>query len=182
MKSLGMNFDRITERLATFPSALSSAVVLMTAEEARYKPAHPRYPAGAWSVLEIVNHLADEEVEDFRTRVDLALHSDSTEWPPIDPEGWAVSRRYNERDLDEAIARFVSERGRSIALLHSLRDPAWTAAHVHPEFGPITAGDLLTSWAAHDALHLRQVAKRLYDLACRDGAGCSVDYAGPWGP
>ena len=176
-----MNFIRLTERMATFPSALSGTLASFTPEEARFKPAHPKYPQGAWSVLEIVNHLVDEEVEDFRARVELTLRDPAAPWPPIDPEGWAVSRRYNERDLDESIARFVSERGRSIALLHSLRDPDWTAAHVHPEFGPITAGDLLTSWAAHDALHLRQVAKRLYDLACRDGAGCSVDYAGPWG-
>lgn len=176
-----MNLHRLTERMATFPTALSSALTAFTPEEARYKPPHPKYPRGAWSVLEIVNHLADEEVEDFRCRVELTLHNPAAEWPRIDPEGWAVSRRYNERDIDESLARFVAERGRSIAWLRSLHDPDWDAVHEHPR-GPIRAGDLLASWAAHDGLHLRQISKRLYQLACRDCPGYSVQYAGDWGP
>ena len=40
--------------------------------------------------------------------------------------------------------------------------------------------DLLTSWAAHDALHLRQIAKRLFQLAERDGGEYNSRYAGEW--
>jgi hypothetical protein len=40
------------------------------------------------------------------------------------------------------------------------------------------AGDLLASWAAHDARHLEQIAKRLHGLAARDGTPYSVAYAG----
>jgi hypothetical protein len=176
-----VNLERIIERMSVFPSALSCAVMGVSGEEARYKPAHPRYAAGAWSMLEIVNHLVDEEVEDFRTRVELTLTDPAQPWPKIDPEGVAVSRRYNERDMDDSIARFISERGRSIAWLRTLRNPDWDRAHTHPEFGPIRAGDLMASWPAHDALHLRQISKRLYELAVRDGAGYSVRYAGEWG-
>lgn len=176
-----MNFERITERLAVFPSALSSAVMGVSREEARYKPAHPEYPAGAWSVLEIVNHLVDEEVEDFRARLELTLSDPTKPWPKIDPEGAAVSRKYNEQDLDESVARFIAERGRSVAWLRTLRDPDWDSTHMHPRGFAVRAGDLMASWAAHDALHLRQISKRLYQLACRDCPGYSVQYAGPWG-
>ena len=37
-------------------------------EQARWRPS-----ADKWSMLEVMSHLADEEVEDFRTRVDLTL-------------------------------------------------------------------------------------------------------------
>ena len=42
------------------------------------------------------------------------------------------------------------------------------------------AGDLLAAWSAHDALHLRQISKRLYQIAQRDAGSYSVQYAGEW--
>ena len=83
--------------------------------------------------------------------------------------------------LDE----FARERAANIAWLRSVENapaPAdWSVAHHHPKFGPIAAGDLLAAWAAHDALHLRQIAKRLFELSLRDGAPFTTRYAGDWG-
>jgi hypothetical protein len=53
---------------------------------------------------------------------------------------------------------------------------------MHPKVGATAAGDVMASWAAHDALHLRQIAKRLWELAGRDGAPFRTGYAGEWGP
>jgi hypothetical protein len=39
----------------------------------------------------------------------------------------------------------------------------------------------MASWAAHDALHLRQIAKRLYELTARDAGRYSAGYAGARG-
>lgn len=178
-----MNADALIRRLASFPVAVRASVAALTTEEARWKPPHGKYPAGAWSVLEIVCHLADEETGDFRARVSSTLTDPSASWPPIDPEGWAVSRRYNEKDLAGAIAQFEADRRESIRWLRSLGEsPDWSTAHNHPKFGPIRAGDLLAAWAAHDALHLRQIAKRLFQLAERDAPQYSTRYAGEWGP
>jgi hypothetical protein len=163
-------------RLETFPAAVRAAVRGVTAEEARYKPA-----TGAWSILEIINHLGDEEVEDFRTRLELTQRDPAAPWPGIDPEGWAVKRAYNTRDLEESVARFERERSTSVAWLKGLRSPDWNVAYLHPRHGPIRAGDLLASWGAHDALHLRQIAKRLFELASRDLPGFVTRYAGEWG-
>jgi uncharacterized damage-inducible protein DinB len=166
---------RIVDRLDRFPAAVRAVAAGLPEEEARYRP-----PSGAWSILEVVNHLADEEAEDFRTRLRLTLEGPTREWPPIDPEGWAVSRGYNERDLAESIERFARERAESIAWLRGLRNPDWSRAHTHPRAGPLSAGELLASWAAHDSLHLRQIAKRLHELAALHGHG--TGYAGDWGP
>jgi hypothetical protein len=153
---------------------LPAAVEGVSAEDARWKPAD-----GAWSILEVVRHLGDEEVEDFRTRLRMTLGEEG-DWPGIDPEGWAVRRAYNEGDLGEAVGRFVTERRQSVEWLRGLGAVNWATVHRHPQFGEMAAGTLLGSWAAHDALHLRQIAKRLWQMAGRDSGAFGVMYAGEW--
>src|SRR6185503_20762805 len=125
-----MNAEAIVRRLEAFVEVLPAAA-RVSMEEARFKP-----PSGAWSILEVVCHLADEEVDDFRARLGSVLDDPSIALAPIDPEGWARERRYNEKDLGEAVERFVRERRASVEWLRSLRNPDWTRAYVHPRFGP----------------------------------------------
>jgi hypothetical protein len=145
------------------------------ATEARWKP-----DDDTWSVLEIVQHLADEEIDDFRPRLFSTLADPDAAWSPIDPEGVARSRRYNDGDLETARSAFAARRAESIARLQALTAPDWTRAHAHPRIGAISAGDLLVSWAAHDALHLRQLARRRFQSTSRDGEGFTTLYAGTW--
>jgi hypothetical protein len=170
-----MNAPALIDRLERFGPALASVVAGVPDEQARWKP-----PSGAWSILEIVCHLGDEEVEDFRARLFSTMEDPTRKWPLTDPESWARDRRYNEQDLAAATSRFVEERRRTVELLRALKDPDWTKAYIHPRVGPVPAGELLTSWPAHDALHLRQIAKRLFELSARDG-GFKTTYAGEWG-
>ncbi len=165
---------RIMERT---PGTLRELLAGVSEEEARWRPS-----SGAWSIVEIVNHLADEEHEDFRARLALTLEDPSAPWPPIDPEAAAVSRAYNERRLSESIERFCDQRRASLAWLRSLSNPDWSLAHEHPALGRLRAGDLLTAWAAHDQLHLRQIAKRLFELIQKNAPDFSTRYAGAWGP
>ncbi len=145
------------------------------AAQARWRP-----DPDSWSLLEVVNHLVDEEREDFRQRIDYVLHRPGEPWPGIDPDGWVLARAYNERDLAESLANFQRERARSLAWLDSLRGADWAAAEEHPVFGRFTAGDLFMSWVTHDHLHLRQIAelKRAY-LESR-AEGYRYGYAGDW--
>ena len=170
----------IVERFERFGEAFPGMARVADGVRARWKP-----PSGAWSILEIVGHLVDEEVEDFRMRVRQTLTAPGTPWPSIDPEGWAVQRGYNEQDMEAQVARFVRERAESVRWLRSEIGGGadWTHAYVHPKLGPISAGTLLVSWAAHDALHMRQIAKRLYELSAMEGAadGFVARYAGEWG-
>lgn len=175
-----MNPTHLIASLERFAHILPALVRDVSAGDAKWKPAPPDE---VWSILEIVTHLCDEEVDDFRMRVRLTLVEPTRGWPPIDPPRWAIERKYNDGDLRMAVDRFVRERDASITWLKSLKPPGpdWSTAHVHPKFGAIRAGDLLTSWAAHDALHLRQIAKRMYQLAQRDGGEFGAGYAGEWG-
>jgi hypothetical protein len=171
-----MNISALITRLAQFGPALPHTVRGIEISDLRWKPT-----SGNWSILEVLGHLADEEVEDFPLRLAFVLEMRPGPWPSIDPVGWATSRRYNEQDPESVLARLTAARQRNVAWLRSL--PAstdWTLSYQHPRFGPIRAGDILASWPAHDALHLRQIAKRLHELAARDGDPFSTRYAGEW--
>ena len=171
-----MNVDSLVSRLDRFAEILPAVAAGVRGADARWRP-----PGGGWSILEIVTHLADEEVEDFRCRLELTLRDPGLAWPPIDPEGSAVERRYNEGDLDETVGRFIAARRESIRWLRGLGDPAWSGAHRHPS-GELRGGDLLAAWVAHDALHLRQIAKRFFQLTVRDAGDYGTGYAGSWPP
>ena len=146
-----LNVPAIRERLRANADVFAAQVAGVGEEQARWKPGPEQ-----WSILEVVNHLADEEVEDFRARLDATLHHPGV-WPPIDPQGWPVSRRYDERDLTPSLGRFLQARADSLIWLDGLVDPDWSLAYRHPSIGPISAGDLLTSWVAHDFIHVRQI-------------------------
>ena len=170
-----MQLDRMIASLKSFGETLPQLVSNVSAENAKWKP-----PTQNWSILEIVCHLVDEEVEDFRRRVQMTLEDPSQEWASINPEIWAVERKYNEQNLQEKVQAFVAERTKSIDWLEGLSGADWNKAYQHKHFGPMRAGDLLVAWTAHDQLHVRQIAKRKFELVRRDAGDYVADYAGDW--
>jgi hypothetical protein len=74
----------------------------------------------------------------------------------------------------------LTARAESIAWLQGLAGADWATAHEHPSLGPIRAGDLLTSWVAHDHIHIRQVNRLQRDFLVATTAGFSPRYAGRW--
>jgi hypothetical protein len=162
--------------MACSAEAIRMNVCKISEGQWRWKP-----DAETWSLLEVIHHLADEEVEDFRARLDSTLHQPDAPWPPTDPMGWVSLRRYNEQDPEETLGRFLSERASSLNYLQGLHHPDWEATCVAPWGGEIRAGDVMASWAAHDLLHTRQVVElRWAYLTAFDVAPYRVDYAGEW--
>ncbi len=169
-----MRLETLRRELAQGAETIRGLVAGVSRVEARMRPA-----PDAWSVLEVVCHLHDEEREDFRPRLDVVLHRPEEAWTRIDPAGWVTARRYNERDLGEALPGFLAERERSLDWLASLSAPDWSREYRAP-FGPITAGDLLASWAAHDLLHTRQLVELRRARLLGQTTGHSTQYAGDW--
>ncbi|HJZ49954.1 MAG TPA: DinB family protein [Roseiflexaceae bacterium] len=168
------NLNRIIDRMRANSAAIAALCRDVGDAQMRWKPA-----AEDWSLLEVVNHLYDEEREDFRTRVDYVLHRPGEQAPPIDPEGWVTARGYNARDPRESLEAFLRERDASLEWLRSLRDPNCDAAYQAP-WGVLHAGDLLVAWLAHDHLHLRQLNELHYAYHAQQAAPYSVEYAGDW--
>lgn len=170
-----MNTESLLARLSGFNTALPALISHVSPEDVRWKPAD-----GAWSILEIVCHLADEEAEDFRPRLQSTLEDPTKAWKPIDPEAAATDRKYNDSDMAESLSRFTRERSSSIDWLQANLDrigESANQAYDHPQIGPISVGELFAAWVAHDQLHIRQIAKRLHQLTQRDAHPFTTRYA-----
>ena len=148
-----MDYNYFISSLENSAKKIKALLEGITEEQSKWKPAPEK-----WSILEVVNHLCDEERDDFRKRLDLTLHKPEEEWPGIDPEAWAISRDYNKRDYHQSVNNFFTEREESINWLNSLSSPNWEQIYTHPVIGSLSAADLLAAWAAHDYLHLRQLS------------------------
>ena len=168
-----MDPDFPIQALRRFPQVLCSLVGDLSDATWRFIP-----ESGNWSILQVVCHLRDEEIEDFRLRLRSTIETPEKPWPKIDPEGVAVERQYQEQKPIEVLDAFVQERKASLAWLDGL-DIDWTICHPHPKVGPVPASRLLGAWAAHDLLHLRQITKRLFE-ATQIAAEHDLDYAGSW--
>jgi hypothetical protein len=171
-----MNASAIIRQLDALLPTIDGLIIGLDHTDARWKP-----PSGAWSILEIICHLIDEERDDFGARLRSTLEDPARAWPPIDPEGWARERKYNDRAFSEQLATLRTTRAQSLAWLRSVAGSDWSRAYIHPKLGPIRAGDLLGAWAAHDLLHIRQLTKRRFELLARDAEPFSIRYAGEWG-
>ena len=132
-----------------------------------------------WNLLEIVCHMLDEEVEDFRARVKSVLADPEKDPIPINPEGWVKERKYAEQEYHAKWRAFLNERKKSIAFLKELKDPQWDNTYQHHLLGPMSAFLFLSNWLAHDHLHIRQIIKLKFDFL-KDQSGESLSYAGNW--
>ena len=170
-----MQLNAAIVQLAQQATLIESLVQGVSAETARQRPA-----PDAWSMLEVVNHLLDEEREDFRVRLDIILHRPDTPWPPIDPQGWVITRKYNRRNWHTSLAAFSAERAQSLDWLQSLNDPDWHTVAPTPWGGEIRAGDMLAAWLAHDLLHIRQLVELRWSHTLEAVEPYLTRYAGEW--
>ena len=165
-------FQHLLAAHARFPVALLA--VFQDCDEALLRA---RESASRWSPLEILAHLRDEEVEDFRPRAMAAAEGRPIE-RPIDPARWVTERRYNEMDPGAVYLDWAAERADSCRWLESLSVEDLGRAIDHEPLGRIRAGDFITAWRLHDLLHLRQFSTALAVLTARRYEGWRVDYAG----
>lgn len=166
-----------TEALVTFlrrtVNSLPALVENLSDEQFRWNP-----PSGNWSILEILGHLLAEERFDFRPRVQATLDDPNQPWPSYDPEGIVAKEQFNLKDPNQVLCEFIQERNDSLRWLESLADADWEKCYQHPSIGPLRAGDLFASWVAHDQLHIRQIAKRCYEMINEKCQPYQTAYAG----
>ncbi len=161
---------QLANNATTFTALLNSA----TDEEYYFKP-----DENSWCMLEVLCHLIDEEVEDFRTRVGVLLENPSEPLPKINPVGWVKERNYIGRDFTTMVQKFITERNNSVIWLIELNSPNWQSTHFHPKLGPVTASYFLENWLAHDYLHIRQITRLRYQYLQKVSQN-ALQYAGNW--
>ena len=164
-----MNLEYCINQLSHNPNTIQQLIHNIPEEHARWKP-----DANTWSMVEVMQHLVDEERQDFRFRLKHILSGTKEQWQPInnepgDPHG----------DLQMLFKTYLEERQDSIKLLKTLTDADWSIEFETP-FRVMSSGDMLASWVAHDILHIRQFVELKWAITTRDLQPYGVGYAGPW--
>ena len=119
-----MEVDGLILQMAGNAGRVRAVVQDVSDAQARWRP-----NAASWSILEVINHLFDEEREDFGARLGHILRGRTGTWPDIDPQGWVAERAYNQRDLGESLDNYLAAREDSLAWLRGLSDPDWEATY-----------------------------------------------------
>jgi len=162
--------------LGHMPALLDGLLSGLDDAAARTRPAPDE-----WSPVEIVCHLRDEETEDFGARVRVIVEG-GPEFVKIDPERWAVERRYREASLPEALEAFRARRQDSLRLLASMAPGplrALGASRSLGRLGQLSGLDLIAAWVAHDRIHLAQLSGTLARNWAARWAPLRSEYAGP---
>ena len=111
-----------------------------------------------WNAFDVVGHLIHGERTDWMPRVEHILaHGENVPFPPFDRFAqFDVSRG---RSLLELLDTFAAARADSLARLRELRlsTADLDRRGTHPEFGPVTLGQHLSTWVVHDLDHLVQI-------------------------
>jgi len=169
-----MEFKTLYQELVESTEMIQALIKNIDQKQAQVKP-----NAKSWSILEVVCHLYDEEREDFREHLDFILYRQQEEWHPIATVAWVKQRKYNEQDFKVMKAKFFRERKKSLTWLKTLEGANWTAKY-KTKWRLVTAGDMFTSWVAHDNLHIRQLTELRRARIERIAKPHRVEYAGDW--
>lgn len=115
---------------------------------------------GKWSVIQVVQHLADTELA-YGYRIRMILTHDA--WPVelFDREGWARELHYADASLDGAFDQLRALRGANIRLYRSLSPGQLARVGIHAERGPESVATCIRLLAGHDLAHRRQIDRIL---------------------
>lgn len=133
---------------------------------------------GTFSPRDVLGHLIHGERTDWLTRARTILSSgESQPFAPFDRFGFREAR--GDASAEALLVEFEQLRRRNLDELGALAlTPAQLALRGrHPEFGPVTLLELLSTWAVHDLNHLGQIA-RVMALRYQDAVGPWRAYLG----
>jgi hypothetical protein len=174
-----LDLDMHIDQLSKNKTIVQNLVANITQEQAGWRPAGRRAET-RWTLLEVVNHLLDIEIEDFRYALELILFRHGESWPNFNIEEWRIERKYNDRSLDISIEKLTEERGKSIIWLRDLKNPDLDALHSGKGFKGerLSAGDILIGWVAHDLFHIRQLSLLRWEILKEWSKPYSPEYSG----
>lgn len=115
---------------------LAALIAVASAQELTRRPA-----AGKWSVVEIIAHLAEDEIaSSWRYR--QMIEHDGCSLAGFDQDLWAHLGEYANWKASEALELFRLLRETNLRMLDALSPPQWECSGQHAERGRLTVSDL----------------------------------------
>jgi len=143
--------EQLLERFRRGPELVAVALIGAAGSELDYTP-----QPGAWSVRQIMAHLADSEtVAAYRLR--LVIAEDNPVIMAYDQDAWAARLDYARRKPSQALESFRRTRTENYELLKGLPPEAFERTANHSERGRLTLLDLVHTYADHAEAHARQL-------------------------
>jgi len=113
-----------------------------------------------WSPFDVVGHLIHGDKTDWmpRTRIILELGEDKV-FEPFDR--FAQLEDSKGKSLTELLDEFADLRAENLEALEDMQLTAQDMERTgqHPEFGKVTLGQMLATWATHDLSHIAQISR-----------------------
>jgi hypothetical protein len=126
-----------------------------------------------WSPFDVVGHLISGEKTDWISRLMIILeHGEARTFDPFDR--FAFFEDSKGKTLAQLLGTFEELRRKNIRTLEGLdlKPHHYKLRGTHPEFGSVTLGQLMATWAVHDLSHINQISRTM--------AHQYRDAVGPW--
>lgn len=151
-----MTLPIVYDTLARTPVAIRALVTGATPEAMTY-----RESPGAWTLHEVLCHVTDGEVTDWRPRVAAIMSREDKRFTPFDRVGG--QKTYGRWPTGALLDEFERLRRDNLTYLAQLNlaEADLERTGIHPEFGSVTLGQLLSCWVVHDLAHISQLSRIL---------------------
>lgn len=126
-----------------------------------------------WSPFDIVGHFIQGERKDWIVRAKIILNDEGDkEFTPFDR--FAQFEESKGKTLEQLLQEFQDLRTSNINELRNLNitQNQLNLEGIHPSFGKVTLGELLSTWVVHDLNHISQISRVL--------ANQYKEEVGPW--
>lgn len=143
--------EELLERFRRGPELIAVAMIGAAGSELDYVPS-----PGAWSVRQIMAHLADSEMVGA-DRFRRVIAEDNPTIMAYDQDAWATKLDYARRKPSHAMETFRRTRAENHELLRELPEIAFGRVCKHSERGALTLLELLRTYALHAEAHAKQL-------------------------
>lgn len=151
--------DSRVEALASYTDSIDELVSVFADANAGDGELLDRRPApDAWSVAEVLHHLADAELHQA-VRLRQMLAEDRPAWAQWDQEAYAAGLLYDVRPAADALTLVLSIRHVNARLLASLSPDQWARTAVHPTEGEVDVAGWVRIAAEHLKGHVLQARR-----------------------
>jgi len=140
LETYGAAYDELCTALARFPRGMWQY----------------RSTVEAWTIHEIVVHIADSEANSF-IRLRRLIAEPGQAVMAYDENAWARRLDYSSQDPEDALQLFRWLRYNSYLLARRQPEAAWANTIQHPENGLMTMDDWLGVYARHVSDHVAQM-------------------------
>lgn len=154
METLLAEIPALIEKYEQGPSLLKQAVSAFPQD----KLTTP-LPPGAWSVHQIVCHLADFETV-YADRIKAIVAEDGPQIPGRNDSLFAARLRYEQRCLDDEFQLMEIVRRQMALLLKSLSPSEFQRVGIHSLDGPLSVATLLARITGHIPHHVEFIERK----------------------